>query len=86
MKPVVSGNRPQKLADVRNFSQADFWFKEVSKNISPDVMQRIQNGTLTEEEKANPKIHTVHKAWEKFLRYSGGAFKSSPRGTLHHPV
>jgi hypothetical protein len=86
MKQIMDGKRPQTLADVGNLSQADFWFKEVSKNISPDTMQRIQDGSLIEDEKANPKIHAVQKAWEKFLKYSDGAFTPATGGVLHHPV
>lgn len=86
MKQTVNWKRPLKLAEVRNLSQADYWFREVSKNISPEVMQRIQNGTLTAEEKVNGKIVAVSKAWEKYLMLSGGTFIPAGGGTLHHPV
>ncbi len=86
MVRVINEERPQKLGDVQSLSQADSWLKEVSRNLAPDIMQRIQNGSLTEEEKASPKINVVQKAWQKFHEYSGGAFTPAAGGTLHRPV
>lgn len=77
---------PHSLEEVVDEESAWEWFCEVVRNLSVDLIKKIQNSQIASAECENDsKLRTACAAWNRYLVYTGGVI-TLPDQAVHIPA